>query len=207
MLKNQVDISSLKRVIVTAEQGILRGFTVARPGMHAKDIELVVRDWLHDQEASSLQTVTVKYGKMISLELELQSELCDGDFLSINLAGRLNQVAFDLTRVAVVGSPAAQQKDYLDHLREATQWMIETIVTGRKMTFYPAESRKRLITPIAYEIDADNRHVQRITAREEFSLPIGMVLCIAPTITSREFGTMTHSEMVVLTENGAELLS
>ena len=85
--------------------------------------------------------------------------------------------------------------------------MIEAIVPGKKMTFYPAESRGRLITPIAYEIDTNISRVPKIIAREQFNLPVGMVLCIAPTIKSPEFGTMAHSEMIVLTEKGVEILS
>ena len=206
MINSQIEIGPLKQGIKTAEQGITVGFSVARPGMNGKEIESVVRNWLRNQGADLLQTLEVKYGKMISPEVELRSEIQDGDFLSIHLFGRLNHIAFDLIRVTVVGQPTTQQKDYLDHLIEATNWMIEAIVPGRKMTLYPAESRGRLITPIAYEIDADYRRVPRITAREQFNLPVGMVLCIAPTIKSPECGTMAHSEMIVLAEKGVEIL-
>lgn len=207
MLKSQIETSLLKQVIKTAEQGIITGFSAARAGMNGKELELVVGKWLFDHEVDLLHTLEVKYGKIVSPELVLLNEMQNGDFLSINLTGWLNRVAFDLKRVTVVGQPTTHQKDYLDHLIEATNWMIEAIVPGRKMTFYPAESRGRLITPIAYEIDADIRRVPRVTAREQFNLPVGTVLCIAPTIKSPEFGTMTHSEMVVLTEKGVEILS
>ena len=207
MLKSQIEISLLKQEIKTAEQGMSIGFTAARPGMKEKDIESVVRNWLHNNEPELLHTLEVKYGKMISPELELLNDIQYGDFLSINLTGWFNSVVFDLKRVTVVGQPTSPQKDYLDHLIEATNWMIEAIVADRKMTFYPAESRGRFITPIAYEIDADIRRVPRITAREQFNLPVGMVICIAPTIKSAEFGTMSHSEMIVLAEQGVEILS
>ena len=207
MQKSQSEISLLKQAIKTAAQGIITGFSAARPGMNGKEIELVVRDWFFDKEANSLHTLEVKYGKIISPQLEMSNEIQDGDFLSIHLAGWVNNVAFDLKRVTVVGQPTAHQRDYLDHLIEATNWMIETIVPGRNMTFYPAESRGRLITPLAYEIDAEIRPVPRINPREDFNLPAGMVLCIAPTIKSPEFGTMTHSEMLVLMEKGVEILS
>ena len=207
MLNSQIETSLLKQVIKTAEQGIITGFSATRPGMNGKEIQLVVRRWLFDHKVDLLPTLEVKYGKMISPELELRSEIQDGEFLSIDLTGRVNGIAFDLKRVTVAGQPATHQKDYLDHLVEATNWMIEAIVPGRKMTFYPAESRGRLITPIAYEIDADMRRTPRIIAREQFNLPVGMVLCIAPTIKSPEFGTMAHSEMIVLMEKGVEILS
>jgi Xaa-Pro aminopeptidase len=207
MQKSQNEISLLKQAMKTAVQGITTGFSAARPEMNGKDIESVVRNWLFDKETHSLRTLEVKYGKMISAQLEVQNEIQEGDFLSIHLAGRANNVAFDLNRVTVVGQPTARQRDYLDHLIEATNWMIEGIVPGRKMTFYPAESRGRLITPVAYEIDAEIRPVPRINPREDFILPAGIVLCVAPTIKSPEFGTMTHSEMVVLMEIEVEVLS
>ncbi len=207
MQKSQTETSLLKQAIKSAVQGMITGFSAARPGMNGKEIELVVRNWLSDNEAGSLQTLEVKYGKMISPELELRNEIQDGDFLSISLTGRINSVAFDLTRVTVVGQPTAHQKEYLDHLVEATSWMTEALGPGRKMTFYPAESRGRLITPIGYEIDAENRRIPRINPREDFILPAGMILCIAPTINSPEFGTMTHSEMLILVEKGVEILS
>ncbi len=207
MLTGPIDIDLLKNAMKTAEQAVTWGFSAARPGMNGKEIETAVRNWLHDHEAVSLHTLEVMHGKRISPGLENRNEIQDGDFLSIDLTGRVNNLAFDLKRVAVVGQPTSQQKDYLDHLVEATNWMIEAIVPGKKMTFYPAESRGRLIIPIGYEIDVEIRRIQRIVAREEFNLPVGIMLCIAPTVKSPEFGTMAHSEMIVLAGKGAEILS
>jgi Xaa-Pro aminopeptidase len=207
MLNSQIEIRPLKQVMKTAVQGITMGFSAAKPGMNGEEIESVVRNWLHNNGSDLLHILEVKYGKMISPALELQNEIQDGDFLSIDLTGWVNSIAFDLKRITIVGQPTPHQKDYLDHLIEATNWMIEAIVPGRIMTLYPAESRGRLITPIAYEIDADNRRAPKIIAREQFNLPVGMVLCIAPTIKSPEFGTMAHSEMIVLAEEGVEILS
>jgi Xaa-Pro aminopeptidase len=207
MFKSRSEINLLKQANKTAEQGIITGFSAARPGMNKKEIELVVRNWLIDKGVHSQHTLEVKYGKMISPYLELRNEILDGDFLSINLSGWLNNYPFDLKRVKVVGQPTPHQKDYLDHLIEATNWMIQAIVPGRMMTFYPAESRGRLITPIAYELDMEISEVSRINPREQFTLPVGIVLCIAPSIKSPEFGTMTHSEMIVLMENDVKILS
>ncbi len=206
MSNNQAEINSWKEVIKSVEQGIISSFSATKAGMNGKEIYLVVRDCLNNIGMHPLYTLEVKYGKMISPDLELQKKIQEGDFISINLAGRVNDFTFDLKRASVVGQPTPQQTDYLEHLVEATDWMIQTIKPGRSMTFYSAESRGRLITPIAYEIDTDLREIQRITAREQFFLPVGTILCIAPSIKSPEFGTMTHSEMIILREQGVDIL-
>ena len=206
MVTSQSKINLMKQAVKIAERGISTGFSSARPGMNGKEIELIVRKSLVDEGVHSLHTLEVKYGKMISPNLELRTEIQDGDFLTIHLSGWLNGCAFGLERVTVVGQPTIQQKDYLDHLIEASHWMIRAIVPGRKMGFYPAESRGRLITPKAYEMGLEIGEVSRINPGEQFTLPVGMVLCIAPTIESLEFGTMTHSEMIVLMEKEVEIL-
>ena len=120
MLNKQIEISPVKQGMKTAEQGLSMGFTAARPGMNEKGIESVVRNWLHNNRPELLHTLEVKYGKMISPELELRNEIQDGDILSIDLTGRVNSIAFDLKRITIVGQPTPRQNDYLAHLVEAT---------------------------------------------------------------------------------------
>ena len=138
---NQSEINLMKQANNSAKQGIITGFSSAKPGMKRKELELNVRTWLIDHGINPLLSLEVKYGKMISPSLEPPNEIREGDFLSIKVSGRLNDYAFTMERVTVVGQPTNHQKDYLDHLIEATNWMIETIVPGRKMTFYTAKSR------------------------------------------------------------------
>ncbi len=207
MLKSQIEINLMKQVNKSAEQGIIKGYSTAKPGMNEEELGTSFSSGLRDMGIQSVRTLDVKFGKWISPDLMSHNQLQDGDFLSITLSGWLNNFAFNMKRVNVIGQPTAPQRDYLEHLVEATNWMIQTIVPGRKMTFYPAESRGRLISPIAYELDSDCREISRIIPGEQFILPIGMVLCIAPSVNSPEFGTMVHSEMIVLVENGAEILT
>jgi Xaa-Pro aminopeptidase len=207
MFISQSEINLMKQANKTAKEGIITSFSSAKPGMNRKELESILHKWLIDQGVNPLLSLEVKNGKMISPSLELLNEILDGDFLSIKISGRLNNHAFAMERVTVVGEPTLHQKAYLDHLIEATNWMIETIVPGRKMTFYTAESRGCVIAPKAYEMDLEMGEVSRINAGIQFTLPVGMVLCVAPSIKSPEFGTMTHSEMIVLMEKGIDILS
>ncbi len=207
MLKSQIEINLMNQIIKSAEHGIFKGYSTAKPGMNEEELQTLFRSGLIDMGIQFLRNLDVKFGKWISPDKRSQNKLQDGDFLSITLSGWLNNFVFNIKRVNVIGQPTAHQKDYLDHLIEATNWMIQTIVPGRNMAFYPAESRGRVISPIAYELDTDFREISRIIPREPFVLPIGMVLCIAPSIKSPEFGTMVHSEMIVLVEDGAEILT
>lgn len=206
MSKSQSEINLIKQAYKSALQGINAGFSAARPGMNAEEIELIVGKRLMDEGMQPLPVVEVKYGGLISPSMQVRKETQDGDFLLIKLSGWLKSYPIELERVTVLGRPTAQQKDYLGHLVEAIDWMMHAVVPGRKMAFYPAESRGRLITPLFYILDLENKQVTTVNAGEPFTLLAGMVLFIAPSIKSPQFGTLSHSEMVVLTENGVEIL-
>jgi Xaa-Pro aminopeptidase len=123
------------------------------------------------------------------------------------MSGWRNNYAFDASRVTVVGKPTRAQVDYLNHLAEATEWMIEEMLPDRSFRFNLTESRGRLIHPSAHGIGLEICENPRIDINKDFVLKPGMVVCVEPSVLSKTEGEMAIKEMVLISEKGTEILT
>ena len=130
----------------------------------------------------------------------------EGDFMMLGVSGWAGGYAFDLSRVGVPLGPTAEQLDYLQHLAEATAWMLGRMQPGERLTYYPAESRGRMIDPLAHGIGLECAEKPWVRVRKPFVPQAGMVLCVVPVVASEDFGQMAIKEMVAIRDSGPQVL-
>jgi Xaa-Pro aminopeptidase len=208
--KSQAEIGLLRDAARMADIGLQAGLEAVREGVREREIELAIREAALNAGVDFIPRIRVSTGpKIASLQWPMVGDraLERGDLVYLDFIGWYGNYGFDNSRVAVVGKASAEQKDYLDHLVEATEWMLDLLRPGREWEFVYTESRGRSITPLAHGIGLEICEQPWITMGKRFTLEPDMVLCVEPIVNSPRFGSMAIEETVVVTQTGVEVLN
>jgi Xaa-Pro aminopeptidase len=210
IIKSPAEIEILKEAAKIAGIGLKAGLAAIKAGATQHDVEFAARKAAFDAGADFIPRVRVSSGKRIkTLTWPMTSKqvLEDGDFVFLDLIGWYSNYGWDNSRVAVVGKPTTEQQSYLDHLREATDWMLEVMKPGKKMELVYTESRTRQIVPMAHGIGLEICENPWVNPNQYFTLQPGMVLCVEPILFTPEFGGMSIEDTVVVAEDRLDILT
>ena len=210
LIKSPAEIEILREAARIAGVGLKAGLGAVKAGATRQDVELAARQAAMAAGADFIPRVRVSSGRKVdplTWPLAGRQVLEEGDFVFLDLIGWYAGYGWDCSRVAVVGKPTAGQQDYLDHMREATDWMVSRLVPGRQMEFVFTESRSRVIIPMAHGIGLEICENPWITMNQYFTLQPGMVLCVEPSVITPEFGQMCIEDTVVVTRSGVEVIT
>jgi Xaa-Pro aminopeptidase len=205
-IKSATEIALLRASAKIAEAGILAGFTAAVPGATQFDVELSARKACLSAGAEKIHHVQVMSGIPVQVQEPL-APLAEGDFVYLQVSGWAQGYAFYAARARVIGTPTPQQQDYLQHLKEATGWMVENLEADKKVTFCYTESRGRELHPKTHGIGLELVEKPQLETLRKFLPRQGMVLCVAPEVVSKTFGRMSYSMTIVLDERGAKIIT
>jgi Xaa-Pro dipeptidase len=210
LIKSKRELDMLRQAAWIADAGLQAGMAAARAGAYEYDVELAARRAALETGADFIPRVRVSSGTKVS-DLRWPQvgdrQLHKGDFVYLDLIGWYGNYGFDNSRVTVVGRATGAQADFLDHIVEATEWMIDTLKPGRPARFVYTESRDRTISPFGHGIGLEICENPWITEGREFVPRPGMVLCIEPFLESEEYGGMAIEDTIAITDAGAEVLN
>jgi len=210
VIKSQAEVALLRQAARIADAGLQAGMEATREGVREYEIELAARKAALEAGADFIPRVRVSSGKKITTLSWPQTtarKLERGDFVYLDFIGWFGNYGFDNSRVTIVGESTDEQRDYLDHLVEATEWMIGVLKPGVKIEFVYTESRGRTIQPFGHGIGLEICENPWITLRQKFTLQPNMVMCIEPILTSPTFGAMAIEDTVLVTETSVQVLS
>jgi Xaa-Pro aminopeptidase len=210
MAKSVQEVELLREAAGVVDVALQAGLGAIRAGISQIEVEEIIRRAAMQAGADFVARVRVSSGSHISAlkwPMAGAQTLENGDFVFMDVIGWRKNYGFDASRVTVVGKPTAEQVDYLEHMIEATQWMIDEMKPDRGFRFSLTESRGRTIQVAAHGIGLEICENPWITAGKDFVLTPGMVLCVEPQVISKQFGGMAVEEIVLVTDNGAELLT
>jgi Xaa-Pro aminopeptidase len=210
LIKSEAELALLREAARIADAGLLAGIEAAKEGAWGYEIELAARRAALEAGADFIPRVRVSSGKRLAELRWPQVEarrLKPGDLVFLDLIGWFGNYGFDNSRVTVVGKATAEQRDYLAHLVEATEWMIGVLKPGVPLEFVYTESRERVIVPFGHGIGLEICENPWITMAKKATLQPNMVLCIEPSVDSPVFGSMAIEDTVVVTETGVEVLN
>jgi Xaa-Pro aminopeptidase len=210
VIKSPAEIELLRRAAHVADVGIAAGMRKVRQGLRRYEIEIAVRKEVLEAGADYIPRIRIASGTKVDTLCWPMSDatlLVEGDFFFVDVIGFASNYGFDNSRAKTVGKPTPMQKDYLEHIAEATEWMIGELKPGRELTFVTTYSRERSIQVLAHGIGLEIGENPWITPHHPVTLSPGMVLCVEPMVASPEFGSMVIEETVVVTETGAEVLN
>ncbi len=209
-IKSAEEIALLREAAGVVDVALEAGLGALRAGISQIEVEEAVRRAAMRAGADFVARVRVSSGKRISTlkwPMAGAQTLENGDFVFLDVIGWRQNYGFDASRVAVVGRPSGEQVDYLEHLGEATQWMIDEMKPEREFRFPLTESHGRTIQPMAHGIGLEICENPWITAGKDFVLKPGMVMCVEPQVNSKPFGGMAVEEIVLVTDEGTEMLT
>jgi Xaa-Pro aminopeptidase len=208
--KSQAEVDLLREAARIADAALEAGMDAAREGAQEYEVELAARRAALEAGADFVTSIRVSSGKRIvappwtaSAARELQPE----DLVYLQVVGRLHNYGFDASRARAVGGPTLVQQEYLDHLIEAVEWMVDVLKPGTTVQFVRANSRGRSILPFANGIGVEIGESPWVTPGVKLTPQPGMVLCVKPTVNSSQFGSMAIGDMVVINETGVEILN
>lgn len=210
MIKSIEEINILRQAAQIADAGIKAGLEAIRPGISGVEIESIVRAAAMTAGADSISQVRVASGNQVDPLIfppVAKREVKEGEFVYLELAGWFKGYGFLCSRAAVAGQATQEQREFLVHLAEATEWMTGALLPEKTIGFYYTESRGRAITAHGHGIGLEFYELPWITIKTPLNLKTGMVLCIGPVVSAPVFGKMAFKNMVLITEDGAEVLN
>jgi Xaa-Pro aminopeptidase len=159
--------------------------------------------------ADATLTMTLETGSSLAgspRPFDPEQRLERGHLVWLRLTGALLGYCFERTAALAVGRASPEQRAFLKHLGEATQWMMEVIRSGEKVEFVRTESRGRVIIPAAHGIGRQSDHAMAIESNQPCVLEAGQVLVVEPLVISRDFGVASASQTVAVLTTGTEIL-
>jgi Xaa-Pro dipeptidase len=210
LIKSPAEVEMLRAAGRVAGIGLQAGMAAVKAGVTQHDVEMAVRKAAMQAGADFIPRVRVSSGKKVKTltwPMTTNKTLEAGDMVFIDLIGWVNNYGFDNSRLTVVGKPSADQKIYLEHMIEATDWMIGAMTPNKEMEFVYTESRGRLIVPMAHGIGLEICENPWVNVSQRFTLKPGMTLCVEPILMSNEFGGMAVEDTVLISRDGVEMLT
>jgi Xaa-Pro aminopeptidase len=210
VIKSPAEQELLRRAAHVADVALAAGMAAAIEGATQHDIELAARKASLDAGVDFVVRVRVSSGKKVSTlgwPMVTSAVLEKGDVVYLDFIGWCDNYGFDNSRVTVVGPPTSAQQDYLEHLSDAVDWMVEVIKPGTEVMFPYTESRDRTIIPFGHGIGLEICENPWITMGRKTSIEPGMVMCVEPIVISQEFGGMNIEDTVLVSDDGVEVLN
>ena len=210
-IKSPAEVALLRRAAKVADAALVAGMGMVHEGATGHEVELAARKAALESGADFIPRIRVSIGPRIqtlSWPMATGQKMATGDFVYLDVIGWVGGYGFDSSRVTVVGGPTAEQKDYLDHMVEATEWMMGLLNPGTEISFAMNMSRGRQIMPFGHGIGLEICEYPWLTmGLSKTSVESNMVVNIEPVVVDPKFGGACIEEIVLVTETGPEVLN
>jgi len=210
IIKSESEVELLRQAALVADVALEAGLGAVKPGASQLDVEFAARWAAMQAGADFIPRVRVSNGKQVKTlnwPMTGQRLIEEGDFVYLDMIGWVSNYGFDNSRVTVAGKPSDEQLDYLNHMVEATEWMVGALKPGEGNVFFHTESRTRSIIPFGHGIGLEIMENPMVSMGPPTKLMPNMVLCIEPILTAKEFGGMNIENTIRITLEGAEVLN
>ena len=219
-LRMQKDATEQKILRLNANQADLameRAWDVIKPGVTEEEIALAIQNSFSDQGALPQFSIVASGSNSAFPHHQTGSRTVkEGDTIVIDLGGKFEGYASDITRMSTIGSPP---KDYA-----LVHQIVENAVCAALVAAMPGEIAKNVDKAAREVIDkagfgkyffhrtghglgTEIHEPPFITSNSETILEPGMVFSIEPGIYIRNKFGVRLEEIVILRDNGPEILS
>jgi Xaa-Pro aminopeptidase len=218
MVKTPAEIEVLTAAGIATEKAIRVGFELARPGSTSRDIAVAISDALlrlGAEEVAFLELDVISHGRKLDY-LEQVTALQKGDLVRVDVGGFFAGYYSDVARMAVVGEPTAEQRDFYQRLYTVQREIIERIlrpgIPGHELF---AETSRAFAgagfeTPWGMIVHGLGLYIHErpwVRETESYALEPGMVLCVEA-ISHGPGEEMWHVEdLVLVTDSAAQELT
>ncbi len=213
MIKDEGEISFIKEAQKITEKAYLEVLNFVKPGITEKTVanELGYLLKRYGAEDVSFDLITIT-GKKTSLPhgVPTESEICSGDFFTMDIGATYNGYHSDMTRTVAVKSYTDEMKQVYDIVYKAQVTALESVKSGIK-SFEVDKIARDIITNAGYGecfghstghgVGLDIHELPNVSPNGEAILSQGMVITVEPGIYIKDkFGVRIEDMVLVQTD-------
>jgi Xaa-Pro aminopeptidase len=218
-VKDPTEISRISEAVRMAEAALEETIRGLEPGRSELEVAGLLEMNLRTQgsEGSAFEPIvasgirgSMPHGKASSRTIE------NGDLVTIDFGAICEGYHSDLTRTYSVGEPDPRTHDWYAAVNEAVDAALEAARPGQQCSDLDAVAREKIaeaglgeyfVHNLGHGIGLEVHEDPRLSPKSTHSLEAGMVVTIEPGVYVPDLGGLRIEENVVITADGAHLLS
>jgi len=218
MIKTADEIELMRRSAATADVATDAAFAACRPGVTETAVARAVAEAFALQGATQMGMAIVGGGPNSAYPHHSSGSraLVKGEPVLVDLGGRLEGYASDITRVGYLGAPSARYREIHAVVERAVRAGMDAVKPGAPLSAVDRAARsvidvagygKYFTHRVGHGIGITGHEPPSVTHTNDLPMVEGMVFSVEPGIyLEGEFGVRLE-EIVVVTSRGAERLS
>ncbi|SMC68791.1 Xaa-Pro aminopeptidase [Desulfocicer vacuolatum DSM 3385] len=217
--KDDSEIKAIKKALAIAETSFLELREMIHPGMTEKKAAWLLEKFMRQNGADALSfPVIAASGKNSALPHAIPGDRAfnTGEPLLFDFGVRLDGYCSDTTRTLVIGSPDDTFKEAYEILNTAQQMAVDAIAPGIKCSDIDKIARNHIDSSrfkgsfghsLGHGVGLAIHEAPRLSSLDDSELKSGMVVTVEPGIYLPQWGGIRLENMILVTENGAEVLN
>ncbi len=219
VIKTRFEIEAIRKALYLAEQGFEEMAASLSPGMTEKQAAWNLEKILKEAGAEALSFPTIVAGGPNSAmphAVPGNRPLMAGEPILFDWGVRLNGYCSDITRTFVIGKPDETFTKVFQTVREAQEMAIAAIKPGVEARSVDAVARSHIEKTgfqgrfghgLGHGVGLAIHEGPRVSPLSDAVLKPGMVCTVEPGIYLPDWGGVRLENMIVVTDNGAEVLN
>ncbi|MBW3635985.1 MAG: aminopeptidase P family protein [Armatimonadetes bacterium] len=217
--KDADEMAILRRAVQIADETFAEAVEILRPGLSEREVAAAIENGVKSRGASGLSFETiVASGGRGALPHGVASEkiLEHGDMVTIDMGARFEGYCSDMTRTVCLGRADVQQKEIYELTWRAQVAALEAMKPGlgckaaddiARGIINDAGYKKNFGHGLGHGVGIDIHEAPRLSRLGKGQLAAGMIVTCEPGIYLPDFGGVRIEDMLLITENGAEVLT
>ena len=216
-IKSAHEIAQLRRAVEITEAGVRAVREAIRPGVSEVELAALADYAMKAAGATVLAFPTMVLSgpeRVVPVAMPTERRVQEGDVVMLDLGATWNGYQADVSRTLVLGRASQEQEQAYQVVVNAWQRAVDNIRPGVRSSRLQevaaqavAEAGYTLAHRIGHGVGLATSLEWPNLQNEEEPLAPGMTLCIEPAICLPGIGTLKVEDDLVVTEDGAELLS
>jgi Xaa-Pro aminopeptidase len=217
--KSPEEVARIRQAQALAERALERALTLLRPGVEEREVALEIEFFLRKEGAEGVAfPPIVASGARGALPHAGASEkrLEPGELITLDLGAKVAGYHSDMTRTVALGKPSPEMRRVYEAVQEALEVALQGLKPGRTGKEVDALAREALgrhgldryfVHSLGHGVGLAVHEGPGLSPYTEEVLEPGMVVTVEPGVYLPGVGGVRIEELVLITEDGIELLS
>jgi Xaa-Pro aminopeptidase len=217
--KRPEEVARIRQAQALAERALERALALLRPGVEEREVALEIEFFLRKEGAEGVAfPPIVASGARGALPHAGASEkrLEPGELITLDLGAKVAGYHSDMTRTVALGKPSPEMRRVYEAVQEALEVALQGLKPGRTGKEVDALAREALgrhgldryfVHSLGHGVGLAVHEGPGLSPYTEEVLEPGMVVTVEPGVYLLRVGGVRIEELVLITEDGIELLS
>jgi Xaa-Pro aminopeptidase len=217
--KSPEEVARIRQAQALAERALERALALLRPGVEEREVALEIEFFLRKEGAEGVAfPPIVASGARGALPHARASEkrLEPGELITLDLGAKVAGYHSDMTRTVALGKPSPEMRRVYEAVQEALEVALQGLKPGRTGKEVDALAREALgrhgldryfVHSLGHGVGLAVHEGPGLSPYTEEVLEPGMVVTVEPGVYLPGVGGVRIEELVLITEDGIELLS